>query len=125
METIKSLVRKLVQTESISKQVNVLQEINTLFLTKYMLEIIDSDSNSNFRLYPIVIFGFILLKLKLITTMKRISLILVSIKINYRRIVLANCIFIEQVKKKILHFYTIKEVLMYASLKIVIIILAF
>ncbi|KAA6332972.1 hypothetical protein EZS27_018568 [termite gut metagenome] len=48
METIKSLVDKLVQTESISKQVKILQETNTLFLTKYMLEIDD-----NFRLYPI------------------------------------------------------------------------
>jgi 3-methyladenine DNA glycosylase Mpg len=48
METIKSLIDKLVQTTSKLEQVNVLQEINTLFLTQYMLEI-----DANFRLYPI------------------------------------------------------------------------
>jgi 3-methyladenine DNA glycosylase Mpg len=49
METIKSTVKKPVQvTSSKLEQVNVLQEINTLFLTQYMLEI-----DANFRLYPI------------------------------------------------------------------------
>ncbi|KAA6348775.1 hypothetical protein EZS27_003753 [termite gut metagenome] len=49
METIKSTVKKLVQiTSSKLEQVNVLQEINTLFLTQYMLEI-----DTNFQLYPI------------------------------------------------------------------------
>ena len=52
MNNLEIVIEKLKNTSDKESQIKILQEINTLFLTQYMLKI-----DNNFVLYPIEVEG--------------------------------------------------------------------